>query len=236
MESYKYCLVILLSLAMINCGSSDGGSSPNNDPLAGNAPILSLDPTGDQIAIIGEPMKITLSASDTDGDIVTFSTDGTVGPNANPYGGTINNAEFNLVNGKGEFTWLTDSTNRGLYNVEFTATDDSEDMLNDSMAITIRVTDNGGRLYTEHCQPCHGDDGRGQDIPDELQSKEPGAATFGGNIAQAGITAITVADVILQLEGEPNMMLIAGRTELDPNGTGLEEIVAYINDFILVSR
>lgn len=229
MESFKQILVVTASLFTINCGGG-GGGSPNNPPTHDAPELAPID--ANQFAIFDsvplKPFEIQLSAKSKAGYDINYS----AAPSSlgiDPFQARLK-AELNKTTGL--FTWkFGEPEDKQIYALEFIATDDSEDMLYDSQTITIRVTSNGGKLYTLHCAICHADDGQGQPIPLDLQVE--GETDYGGNVAPVDATAITVDDVITKINVLPIMKQIENRPDLDPTGTGLVDIVDYINKNLL---
>ncbi|MHC4637759.1 MAG: putative Ig domain-containing protein, partial [Planctomycetota bacterium] len=86
-----------------------------------------LDPIGDKTVNEGELLQFTLTASDPDGNNLTYSASNL------PTGASLN---------AGIFTWTPDYTQAGTYpGVTFVVTDDGTPQLSDSEAITITATD-----------------------------------------------------------------------------------------------
>ena len=122
-------------------------------------PVLSS--IGDKAVAPGDTLTFVVTATDPDGDDVTLSADGTVGPGGNPFG-TNPVATFNPSTGV--FQWTPSDAQVGDYDVRFTATENTTDALTDQETIMITVTDAsvalGGQLYADHCQSCHGPQGQ----------------------------------------------------------------------------
>lgn len=89
-----------------------------------NSPVLSS--IGDKIMNENETLSFTLSATDPDGDDLTYSATGL------PPGATLNPAT-------GNFNWTTGYGDAGTYTVTFTVTDDGSPNQSDSETITITV-------------------------------------------------------------------------------------------------
>jgi len=122
-------------------------------------PVLSS--IGDKTVAPGDTLTFTVRATDPDGDAVTLSADGTVGPGGNPFG-TNPVATFNPSTGV--FQWTPSDSQVGDYDVRFTATENTAGALTDQETIMITVTDAavalGAQLYQDHCQSCHGAQGQ----------------------------------------------------------------------------
>lgn len=124
--------------ALVACGSDDDDDDNDNanpNTNGGNAaPALTLPSDINAVALAAT--SITVMATDPDGDTVTLSTDGTVGPNSDPYSAS-SPATFNTATGV--FAWTPGETDVGDYSVQFTATDDQTPPLSVSQTITISV-------------------------------------------------------------------------------------------------
>ena len=97
----------------------------NTSTNANVPPILALTPTGAQEIKAGEPLEITVSATDCDGDTLTFSASNL------PF-----NAAFDPETG--EFSWTPDSSQAGLHYVTFQVSDGKATV---SEEVTILVND-----------------------------------------------------------------------------------------------
>jgi arylsulfatase A-like enzyme len=105
-------------------------------PSGGNQPPV-LTTIGPQNIEEGQPLTISISATDTDGPVPLVLTATNV----------PSNADFtDLGNGNGEFSWTPPSgaADGSPYNVTFTATDDGGAGLTDSETVTITVLPAGG--------------------------------------------------------------------------------------------
>ncbi|HQK55177.1 MAG TPA: PKD domain-containing protein, partial [Methanolinea sp.] len=104
---------------------NDGGSATMDveiEVLSSNhAPVF--DPIADQVVDEGETVEFTLTATDPDGDELTIEADSL------PGGASFNGATF---------TWVTDYTQGGSYNVMFTVSDGS---LTDTIIVGIVVNE-----------------------------------------------------------------------------------------------
>ncbi len=96
----------------------DGGGVPVNSP-----PVL--NPIGNKTVLEGSPLTFTVSATDSDGDTLSYSVE------TLPTG-----ASFNQTSGV--FTWTPDNSQAGVYSLTFTVSDGS---VEDSETINLTVTD-----------------------------------------------------------------------------------------------
>jgi mono/diheme cytochrome c family protein len=191
------CTLILLS----GCGGS-GGDTTN--PFSGNtggnsnettgAPVLSA--VNNKSVLAGSTLSFTVSATDPDGDDITYTADGTVGPNANPFA-TNPPAVFDM-SGR-SFSWTPQSAQAGNYSVRFTATDNSTDALSDSETITITVQDQiayGASLYADYCESCHGPSGRNGSATLVAGAVEADITFAIDNVgAMSGLSSLSTSDV-----------------------------------------
>jgi hypothetical protein len=95
--------------------------TPDNDPVNNNAPVL--NPIGSRTVDVGNSLSFMVSATDVDGDILTYSAAGLPG-----------GASFDPVSG--EFTWIPSEGQEGTYVVTSEVTDG---YLADSGTFTITV-------------------------------------------------------------------------------------------------
>ena len=102
-----------------------------------------LTSPGDQTVAEADTLAFTLSASDPDGDTVTYSAD------ILPAGATLDPAT-------GAFSWTPDYEQAGTYSVTFTASDGS---LTDSQTITITVNNTNRPPIVDALKPIMGKEG-----------------------------------------------------------------------------
>lgn len=163
-------LVMLLSLFLLpGCGSGgsgDGGNSSSDD--SGNvnensnpdAPILNT--IGNKSVTVGDIVMFTVSASDPNGSPLTYTTDGSVGTNDNPYTETFSLATFDPMTRR--FSWDTTGVATGDYYVEFSVMNNVA--LEDFETVRIRIQsvpvppseyETGRDLYINNCagSGCH---------------------------------------------------------------------------------
>jgi len=159
MQKVFYSLV-LLSFILVGCGS-DEAAEVITDLIDTDAPVLGS--IGDQTVMTGGTLTFTVSASDANGDDLTFSATatGTDPRNLNPPATYSTNQ--NQVSA--DFSWAPGAGHVGDYVMQFTVTDNSLAMLSDSETITISVVDpldtiaSGRILYRDNCGDCHGFEG-----------------------------------------------------------------------------
>lgn len=160
MRQFLQIILILLTVNLISAcgaGSEEDGTGTNQGP--NNTGGLQLANIGNRSILSGDSLNISLSASNPDGGNLTWSADGTVGPNNNPL---LAGASFD--ENAHQFSWANTSTATGSYNIRFTVTDDSVPPQTDSETILIVVQDifsYGESSYNQYCQSCHGDEGIG---------------------------------------------------------------------------
>ncbi|MEL7305446.1 MAG: putative Ig domain-containing protein [Myxococcota bacterium] len=113
-------------------GNNGDDGDDNGDSDVNRAPMIAMIP--DQNAVVGSLLSFTVGASDPDGDGVTLSSDGTIGPGSDPYpAGAI------FEPSSGRFSWTPAEGDEGDYSVRFTATDDGEPMEMASRTVSITV-------------------------------------------------------------------------------------------------
>ncbi len=100
-----------------------GGTPGNNPPV--------LDPIGNQTVNEGELLSILLTASDADGDNLSFSMGGA------PTGSSL----LDHGDGSATFSWTPDFGQAGNYPITFTVSDNGVPTASDAEAITISVGD-----------------------------------------------------------------------------------------------
>jgi len=132
MRRMLYIFFVLPALILTACGTAEEDDGDNNSNQ--NAPYF--DPIGNQNVVTGGTLSFTVVANDPNGGVITLIADGTVGPNANPF-----DAGANFDSGNGNFTWNTDASDTGNYNVRFTATNDAVPALSSNVNVTITVQD-----------------------------------------------------------------------------------------------
>lgn len=135
----------------MGCAAEDAAKpTPALNP---NAPVLNA--IGNKSVTADNNINFTVTASDPNGESLTYTTDGTVG-SGNPYVGS-NRATFNMSSNQ-IFNWTPTTNEVGTYNVEFTVENQSGET--DSEQITITVTSasssTGQTLFNTHCGSCHG--------------------------------------------------------------------------------
>lgn len=117
---------------------------------------VQLNPIGNQSVTLGGTLNFTVSASNPDNNSISFSTD------TGHIIYTSQNASFTPATG--QFSWTPAVT--GSHTVSFTVSN-NDVSVTDSETISINVQDNsvllaqGEALYSQHCQSCHGVEGRG---------------------------------------------------------------------------
>jgi len=172
------------------------------------APSISV--IGPQTITVGGTLNFTVVANDPNGFNVTLSTDGTIGPNGNPY---TAGASFNTSTGA--FTWNTDSMDVGNYSVQFTATNDAAPPLSASTNIALSVlavsVTTGENLYNQYCQSCHGTGGVG------------GSAT----LVQCSLE-ISIREA---LGLEPNVSGVGAMSGISLTDQQIQAIAAYLQSF-----
>ncbi len=119
----------------------------------------SLATVGDMQVVFETPLVINLKVTAPAGVHTTYTTDGSLGPDADPYAVSANPAVFDQSNGV--FSWTPASGQRGKYSVQFTVTSDESPARSASESVSITVWSEGEGLYTENCAQCHGADGLG---------------------------------------------------------------------------
>lgn len=151
---FRSLIWIFFTLAVLGCRhDSDSEQSEQNV-----SPLLNTIP--EQSVVTGKTLTIRLR-DDTGAVNVVFTTDGTVGPNKNPYAEQTP-ATFDA--GQGIFAWTPTDAEAGDYSVQFTATDEtsSPTSVNQTVSITVYTPAQFGmRLFGERCAACHGEDATG---------------------------------------------------------------------------
>jgi hypothetical protein len=154
--SIKIILLSILFAMVTGCGNS--GTEPE-DP---NAPVLS--PIGNKTVTTGDTLTFTISASDPNGLLLTYDSDGSVGDGPNPYTDTGNTADFNT--NTRQFSWNTTSVALGDYYVEFSVMNSAAFSDSETIKITIQAEQTpppsdqyttGQNLYNNNCRGsgCH---------------------------------------------------------------------------------
>jgi mono/diheme cytochrome c family protein len=142
-------------VAVVTVGAMLAGCLVAEPEEKNAAPVLAS--VGEQFAVADTGMTIALSASDADGDALTYTSDGTVGPYSNPYLAATP-AVFSISNAR--FTWTPGAAQAGKYSVRFTVTDNASSPASDSETVTINVyataAEAGAVLFAGYCQGCHG--------------------------------------------------------------------------------
>lgn len=129
------------------------GCQHDSDSPQKVAPLLNAMPP--QSVVTGKTLTILL-CNDTRSANIVLTTDGTVGPNKNPYA-ELTPATFDAS--QGEFAWTPTDTEAGNYSVQFTATDETSAPVSVYQTVNITVytpAQFGVRLFGEHCATCHG--------------------------------------------------------------------------------
>jgi len=175
-----------------------------------NPEAPSINVVGPQSVTAGGTLSFSVIANDPNGFNVTLSTDGTIGPNNNPYPA---GASFNTNNGA--FTWNTDAMDVGNYSVQFTATNDAAPPLSTSTNVVISVlavsVTTGEDLYNQHCRSCHGTGGVG------------GSAT----LVQCSLE-ISIREA---LGLEPNVSGVGAMSGISLSDQQIQAIAAYLQSF-----
>ncbi len=146
----------LLFVAALSLGACGGSDVPLTAQQANG---VSLAAIGDQQVVFDQTLTISLQTTVSTEVAMDFSTDGTVGPDPNPYGVTGNPAVFDQSSGV--FTWTPGADLAGKYSVQFTVTTRETPAHTASETIGITVWSVGAKLFTENCVSCHGVDGSG---------------------------------------------------------------------------
>ncbi len=136
--------------------------------------LLSIIP--EQTVVSGKTLTLTLH-SETQPASITFSTDGTVGPDKNPY---LEKTPATFDAARGEFAWTPTDAEAGVYSVRFVATDDTAEHATESQTVRITVytlPQWGLRLFVEHCASCHGADATGLSAKPVLMKSRDEIAT-----------------------------------------------------------
>jgi len=147
---------------------SDWRTNPNGCAVSADVNLApTLDSIGNQSVDEGDLLELTITASDPDGDDLSFSESNI------PSGATLTDHG----NGSATFRWQTAIGDAGIYNnITFTVTDDGTPALNDSETISIDVGDDNdgdGVPDGEEQGPLRNDpayDGNGDGIPDSQQN------------------------------------------------------------------
>jgi len=117
-------LALILGLSLAACDVA--GTDPEGEPI----PVLANP--GDQTVAVGLTLSFTLSATDLEGDPLTFSLTGLP-------------ADATLDPDTGAFTWTPTEAQAGTYNVTFTVTDSKG--ASDSVTIAVTVV-----VFTWHAE------------------------------------------------------------------------------------
>lgn len=137
---------VCFTLAVLGC-RHESDSQQEVSPLLNTIPGQSV--------VAGKTLTISLlDATNTASGV--FTTDGTVGPNKNPYA-ELTPATFDAS--QGIFAWTPTDAEAGDYSVLFTATGESSAPASVSQTVNITVytpAQFGMRLFGEHCATCHG--------------------------------------------------------------------------------
>ena len=153
----RFSRIILFStLFAIVAGCGQTGSEPE-DP---NAPVLSS--IGNKTVTTGDTLNFTISATDPNGLMLTYDSDGSVGEGPNPYS---NNANFN-ANTK-QFSWNTTGAALDDYYVEFSVMNTAGNSDRETIRIRVQAEQTppppsdqyttGQTLYNNNCRGsgCH---------------------------------------------------------------------------------
>jgi hypothetical protein len=172
--------VIMVFCVVLGACKQDSKTTDNTAPV--------LNGIGNKELAVGDTLSLVLQATDADGDELRYTSDGTVGPDKDPYAQTTP-AVFDSSAAK--FEWTPTSTELGDYSLQFTVTDSTGQPLSASETISISVmttSDYGGALYAKYCVTCHGVDGTG------------GGANIRGKTAVAISTALQNVIVMQPLQ------------------------------------
>jgi len=126
---------------------SDGKAGTDSEAIAisvGNinrAPVLA--PIGNKTVSVSSKLSFTVSATDADGDALTFSS------SALPAGAAFNTSS-------GAFSWTPASSQTGTYNITFTVTDTNSASDSESITITTGQSD-AEPPYVEGLNPANGE-------------------------------------------------------------------------------
>lgn len=121
MRYLKFLVVGFLLFSIISCGENNPVVHINQTPI--------LDPIGDKDVYKGDTLNFSISASDPDGDSLILTVENL----------PINATFVDSGNNKGLFNFIPDTTQIGVNNVTFIATDD--DGLSDYEVVKITVYD-----------------------------------------------------------------------------------------------
>lgn len=119
----------------------------------------SLLPIGSQRVVAGETLQFTVNGGAI--AISGFSSDGTTGPENNPYTQSVP-AEFDVATAT--FTWTPSDAEAGVYSVQFKYTypDEPTRTVTETVMITVIAAHKfGGELFARLCVDCHGAEASG---------------------------------------------------------------------------
>lgn len=177
---YRILQIILIGSLLASCadnGNKDSNLSGEPNPDNTQSPAeFTLEPIGDKEVVFDQPLQINLTTSAVDGFSVSFSTDGTAGPDANPYAVADNPATFDETTG--QFNWTPGASHAGGYSVRFIATTDETEPRSASESINITVWSEGRKLFEENCAVCHGFDASGASGSNNRNIQGESAATI----------------------------------------------------------
>ncbi|WP_455210366.1 hypothetical protein [Kaarinaea lacus] len=149
-------IILFSTVFAIVAGCGQSGSEPE-DP---NAPVLSS--IGNKTVTIGDTLNFTISATDPNGLMLTYDSDGSVGSGPNPYS---NNASFNA--NTRQFSWNTTGAAVDDYYVEFSVINTAGNIDRETIRIRVQAEQTppppsdqyttGQTLYNNSCRGsgCH---------------------------------------------------------------------------------
>ncbi len=152
----KSALVILSLFIIQACGGGGGGSTPNTSP-DNTANAAKLNPLDDITISPGNTVRFTISATNTAGHDIRFSTDLT---------GDVYSRNAMFDANTQQFSWMTSAADVNTYQVTFSVTDNTVQPAQiDRQTMTIDVitpsVSTGLSLYEDNCLRCHGPGGKG---------------------------------------------------------------------------
>ncbi|MBI3774007.1 MAG: hypothetical protein HY273_00365 [Gammaproteobacteria bacterium] len=136
-------LLLVLSLVLTACEQAT--------QTTGNS-ALQLTRIGNKEVAAGDSFSLLVQATDSDGNALHYTSDGSIGPGKNPYAQTTP-AIFDLSAAR--FEWTPTSAELGDYSVQFTVTNSTVPPLSSSETISITVmttTAYGRAMYMQSLQ------------------------------------------------------------------------------------